>query len=129
VDGFLGFRNVGQLFGPGPLDGHWSSVLTVTKNGAYGFRLNVSGEVSMTVDGHTILHGLALSGQPQLVEGQSSLKKGRHRLDIRIHWTGPFDYLEAYWSPPGQPYQILLTPNLQPQQPSVWLAAPRTSAG
>jgi hypothetical protein len=82
----------------------------------------------MTVDGRTIVHGFAPSGQGQPFEGEAVLKKGRHALDIRIHWTGPFDYLEAYWSPPGQPYQIFLSPHVQPQQPSVWLAAPSTPA-
>jgi 4-amino-4-deoxy-L-arabinose transferase-like glycosyltransferase len=120
VDGFLGFRNAGQLFGPGPLDGHWSSILTAPKSGEYRFRLNISGEVSMKVDGHVILSGISNGGPPQLTDGHTYLRSGRHKLDIRIHWPGPFDYLEAYWSPPGRPYTILLTPNLQPQQPAIW---------
>jgi SAM-dependent methyltransferase/4-amino-4-deoxy-L-arabinose transferase-like glycosyltransferase len=129
VDGFLGFRNAAQLFGAGPIDGQWSTVLTVPQRGTYGFQVNVTGRVIMTVDNHVVMQGTAPGATPQKFTGQASLGKGHHILDIRVQWSGPFDYLELYWSSPGMAYRIFLSPRARPTQPGVWLASTTSVAG
>jgi SAM-dependent methyltransferase/4-amino-4-deoxy-L-arabinose transferase-like glycosyltransferase len=130
IDGFLGFRNAGQLFvGPAPTTGRWSSTLTVSKPGTYGFQINVNGRVIMTADRHAVIDRVTPGLTPEKFTGHVFLGKGRHVLDVRVRWPGPFNYLELYWSPPGTGYRILVSPHLHPLHPGVWLQKPVSVAG
>lgn len=121
IDGFLGIRNGAQYYGPGPLDGHWSSALTVGHGGPYQLQLNFTGQVTLSVDGRVRLEQVAQGGAPQTATGTVLLKPGRHTFDIRVQWPGPVDILECLYAPPGQQMQIFSARNLQPTGPGVML--------
>ncbi len=101
IDGFLGFRDSPSALGGDPLYSTWTSTLTITQTGQYGFDVYSNGSSTVFIDGQQVLKSAATGGQPTQGSGQVHLTAGPHKYELRYIWQEGTGYLEAFWIPLG----------------------------
>jgi len=95
-----------RLGQPRPFTAEWTAKLLVRKSERYTFHAFVAGEVTLKLDGKTILAGKTnsatwISGQPV------PLRFGQRRLRVRFRTTGKTARIHVFWSSESFPLEPL----------------------
>lgn len=88
------------------LNTYWEGLIKISEDGEYGFAVYANGKVSMAIDNRIVVNC-----EERFKEGEISLKRGFHSMEIRYNRKSEAPYLYLLWKSAGDDKYQVITPD------------------